>query len=782
MLAALLARLLGPRLAERISPWLVLAALAGSTYVLAGIFHEQSPLQNWLFWRYAGVWLCCAAFAAACFSVGNLIVHHLSEADEPKTGHFTLSFAAGVFAFFLLTSLAGFLHGFGKVSFVLIPAALFAVGAKQLWRDLPRLRESARSGGWALSPVEVAAFALGALGLTVIYLNVLVPDNASYDTRWYHLAIAEHYAAAGGIIRSVEGNVTVTLPQLTSILASWAFCIPWGGLFERYELAAHLEFVLFLATLPGVVALVRSLVPGVSARWAWLAMLAFPSLFVYDSSLHGGADHVAALFAIPTYLSLLRAWKSLPLRACLLLAISVCGLLMSKYTAAAAAAGPVVALTLRGIWLTVSQLRGRVRLSALRSLGATLGAGLLLTTPHWLKNLIWHGDPLYPILHRYFKVRPWNDEGDFFFAVYQEQQFVPTGTLQHKLIGMLKALYDHSYALYNWSDFHGHYPVFGSLFTFSLVALPFLRGTKRTWALVAMTHLGIVVWYWISNAERYLQCLLPWMAAVVASIGILAWRSGWPARVGFLGLTGLQLVWGSDMPFWPLHRMTGKSPVGLANEFFAQGYGNGGEGRTKPFEDFAALGRGLPPGSKVLVHHEHLHLGLGTMAVSDSTRMAYGINYGELGSAAAVHALFRRYGITHVVWEPRVIYGDESVAGDLVFHAYAATWQTVGKSGSRHIAALPAEAPPPREATVFAFYCGGSYTAGLYPLSALRLSTYPLRGKKTRFPVPQQPYTAGDPLPHAGYAVVNDNCPGAPRMKGYTQIAAQGSVRYYVSR
>lgn len=782
MLAALLARLLGPRLAERISPWLVLAALAGSTYVLAGIFHEQSPLQNWLFWRYAGVWLCCAAFAAACFSVGNLIVHHLSEADEPKTGHFTLSFAAGVFAFFLLTSLAGFLHGFGKVSFVLIPAALFAVGAKQLWRDLPRLRESARSGGWALSPVEVAAFALGALGLTVIYLNVLVPDNASYDTRWYHLAIAEHYAAAGGIIRSVEGNVTVTLPQLTSILASWAFCIPWGGLFERYELAAHLEFVLFLATLPGVVALVRSLVPGVSARWAWLAMLAFPSLFVYDSSLHGGADHVAALFAIPTYLSLLRAWKSLPLRACLLLAISVCGLLMSKYTAAAAAAGPVVALTLRGIWLTVSQLRGRVRLSALRSLGATLGAGLLLTTPHWLKNLIWHGDPLYPILHRYFKVRPWNDEGDFFFAVYQEQQFVPTGTLQHKLIGMLKALYDHSYALYNWSDFHGHYPVFGSLFTFSLVALPFLRGTKRTWALVAMTHLGIVVWYWISNAERYLQCLLPWMAAVVASIGILAWRSGWPARVGFLGLTGLQLVWGSDMPFWPLHRMTGKSPVGLANEFFAQGYGNGGEGRTKPFEDFAALGRGLPPGSKVLVHHEHLHLGLGTMAVSDSTRMAYGINYGELGSAAAVHALFRRYGITHVVWEPRVIYGDESVAGDLVFHAYAATWQTVGKSGSRHIAALPAEAPPPREATVFAFYCGGSYTAGLYPLSALRLSTYPLRGKKTRFPVPQQPYTAGDPVPHAGYAVVNDNCPDAPRMKGYTQIAAQGSVRYYVSR
>lgn len=783
MLAALLDRLFGPRVTGRVLPWLVLLALAGSTYVLAGIFHAQAPLQNWLFWRYLGVWLCCAAFAAACLSVGNWIVHRLTEVEDSKNGHFTLSFAVGVFAFFLLTAAVGFLHGFNKVSFVLIPCALFAVGAKQLWRDVLGLRESARDGSWRLSPLEVAAFAVGLLGLTVIYLNVLVPDNASYDARWYHMAIAEHYAAAGGIVRSVEGNVTVTLPQLTSILASWAFCIPWGGLFDRYELAAHLELVMLLGTLPGVVALVRYLVPGVKARWAWLAMLAFPSLFVYDSSLHGGADHVAALFAIPAYLSLLRAWGSLRLRPCLLLAISVSGLLMAKYTAAAAAAGPVLAITLRGIWLTIGQLRARPRhVTALRNLGATLGAGLLLTTPHWLKNLIWHGDPLYPILHHYLKVRPWNDEGDFFFAVYQEQQFVPTGTMHHKLVGMLKALYDHSYALYNWSDFHGNYPVFGSLFTFSLVALPFLRGTRRTWALVALTHLGIIVWYWVSDAERYLQCLLPWMAAAVASIAILAWRTGWPARLGVVGLTGLQLVWGSDMPFWPLHRMTGKSPVGLANDFFARGYGNGGESRTQPFEDFAALGRGLPPRAKVLVHHEHLHLGLGTMVVSDSTRMAYGINYGALGSPAAVHALFRSYGVTHAVWEPRAVYGDESVAGDLVFHTYAATWKTVGRSGSRHIAELPAEAPEPREATAFVFYCGGSYTAGLYPLSALRLSTYPLRGKKTHFPVPQQPYTVGDPVPRAGYAVINESCVDAPRMKGYTLVASQGSVRYYAAR
>jgi hypothetical protein len=784
VIAALLERLLGPKLSARISPWLVLVALLGSGYVLAGIFHAQSPLQDWLFWRYLGVWVGATAFAAASISVGNLIVRRLSEDEEPASGHFTLSFATGVFAFFLLTAAVGFLHGFGKVTFVLIPCALFAVGFKQLRRDVALLRERARDGRWlSLTPFEVAAFAVGLLGLVVIYLGVLVPDNASYDARWYHVAVAEHYAAAGGIIRSVEGNVTVTVPQLASVLDSWAFCMPGGGLFEHYELAAHLELVMLLGTLPGVVALVRYLVPGVRARWAWLAMLAFPSLFVYDSSLHGGADHVAALFAIPAYLSMIRAWKELRLRACLLLAISVSGLLMSKYTAAAAAAGPVLAITLRGLWLTVGQLRARPRRpSALYGLLATLGAGLALTTPHWLKNLIWYGDPLYPMLHHYLKVRPWNGDGDFFFAVYQEQQFVPTGSLSHKLLGMLKALYDHSYALYNWSDFHGNYPVFGSLFTFSLVALPFLRGTRRTWGLVLLTHLGVIVWYWVSDAERYLQCLLPWMAASVASIGILAWRSGWPARVGVVGLTGLQLVWGSDMVFWPLHRMTGKSPIGMANDFFARGYGKGGESRSKPFEDFAALGRGLPPRSKVVVHHEHLHLGLGTMVVSDSTRMAYGINYGELGSPAAVHALFRSYGVTHVVWEPRAVYGDESVAGDLVFHTYAASWTTVGRSGSRHIASLPSQPPEPREATAFVFSCDGSYPSGLYPLSALRLSTYSLRGKTTRYPKPQVPYTVGDAVPRAGYAVINEGCASAPRLKGYGLVATSGSIRYYAAR
>jgi hypothetical protein len=780
----LISRLFGARAASRVAPWLVLLALLVAVLVLGRIFHRSAPLGSWLFWRYAGVWLVCLLFAAACLSAGHRIVTWLSEPSAPRgLEHFVLSFAVGYFAFFFVTALVAFARGLGTVTFVLIPLGLLALGAKQLLEEARRLWQRVRGEpDWlSLKPHEALAFGFGLLGLAVIALGVLIPDNASYDTCWYHLGAAEHYAAAGGIVRSDEGNVTLTIPHLASIMAAWAFCLPWGGLFERYELAAHLELVAFLATLPGIVALVRYLLPGVRARGAWVALLLFPSVFVYDSSLHAGADHIAALWTIPAYLALVRAWPDLGLRACLLFAVCISGLLMTKYTAAAAAGPAVLALTLRGLYLGYTQLRQAPRrVPALRGLGVTLAAGLVLTAPHWLKNLIWYGDPFYPILRGVFPARPWSSDGDFLFRVYQADQFVPTGRLLKRLGGMVRALVDHSYGEYSWSDFHGTYPVFGSLFTFGLLALPFLKGTRRIWLLVLATHVGIGIWYLTCNFERYLQVLLPWMAAVVAGLAILAWQAGKVARIGVVALAALQVVWGADMMFWPLHRMTNKSAIGMANDFFGKGYGGEGGDRTKPFEDFAALGRALPPRSKVLVHHEHLHLGLGHMVVSDAIRIVYGLNYGELGSPAALHRRLREWGVTHVVWEPRVVYDDESIAGDLVFLEYVRGLKVLHKSGSRSVAALPEQAPREREQTAVVALCNDTYDSGIYPLSDLRVLPHTLKRHVKRYPAPRQPLSGlGAPPVQPSYAVINSECPDAPQLKGYRRIGVAGSITYY---
>ena len=108
-------------------------------------------------------------------------------------------------------------------------------------------------------------------------------------------------------------------------------------------------------------------------------------------------------------------------------------------------------------------------------------------------------------------------------------------------------------------------PVFGSLFTLLSVCLPFLRRTRRLWALTGATLLAVAVWYWTHHQDRYLETLLPWMTAVTAGAMVLVWR-GRPlsvspprARARSL-LVALQIVWGGDVYFIPGHAMIG-SPV-----------------------------------------------------------------------------------------------------------------------------------------------------------------------------------------------------------------------------
>src|SRR5207249_5837380 len=82
--------------------------------------------------------------------------------------------------------------------------------------------------------------------------------------------------------------------------------------FDKVELVAHLEVVFFLVTLAGVPALVRVLMPRARAHLSWVSVFLFPEIFNYDSSLHAGADHVAALWSIPvlTFLFLVLRAKS----------------------------------------------------------------------------------------------------------------------------------------------------------------------------------------------------------------------------------------------------------------------------------------------------------------------------------------------------------------------------------------------------------------------------------------------------------------------------------------
>lgn len=771
-----------PRLRQMLASALVGIALLCSGAALLEIFGRTYAVELWLIARYARAWLWAAVFGLSALSIGNLLVVWLSRPGERTEGQFTLGFASGVFVFFLAIFLAGIAGKLHQATFFAIPALLFGLGARRLFRDVRERLERIRDGSIRLELTwwEGLALAAGAIGLAVVFLPTLVPENVAYDARWYHLPLAEEYVLQGGIRRFPEGWVPSAMPHLASLLYAWTFLAPGADLFDRIITAAQLEYLIFLATLPGIPLLVRSVVPGVRANLSWVWAFTFPALFIYDTGLSVAADHICALFAIPAYVAMQRALRELAPRACALLVIQLAALALSKYTALVAIAFPVLAIAVRMAWLCWLRIRGRVRNhNWLWGPLSALVLGLAITSPHWLKNWLWYGDPLYPILHQHFASRPWIPDGALIYQVFLNEAFAALGSWQDKTLGGLYALYDHSFGLYTWEVFHGRFAVMGSLFTFILVALPFVKAPLRLWGLILATHLGIFIWYVRFHEDRYLQTIFPWMVAATAAIAALAWRRGPLARVGVLSLTAIQLVGGTEAMFWPTHQMTGRSGLSLANDFFAQTMRKNFGPRVRPYEDMAAIGKDLPKGSKVLMHRDHLRLGIGVSVVADAYRSQYGLSYGYIGSSSALYRVLKSYGVTHVLWTPEQTYGEQSLAAELVFHAFVARHlKNPQYRGGRRLAELSPEPPTEEGSTVFVFGCDPNlYKSGLYEMSQLTRSPLVLPGKQQPpLATPRVPLE-GDPAPlmaRASHAAIQTGCPDAPKTPDFERIARWG--------
>ncbi|HEU4534207.1 MAG TPA: hypothetical protein VFS00_08815 [Polyangiaceae bacterium] len=763
---------------------LLTAALLAATYHLATIFNAHYPVREWLFWHYLRCWAHALAFGLACLSSGRLVVRALTRAEGPTTGEqWALGFATGALAFGLALFGVGLAGGLNAVAFYAVPGALFAVGAPGLARELrAALRSRGESVGRAPTPGwALLCAAAAALGLALVYLPLLSPESLAYDSRWYHLGLAEHYVAAGRVAPLPEGPISATIPHLATFFYAWALLWPDVAYFDQIELALHVEFVIFLATLASVPPLVRRLAPGARAGFSWLWIFAFPGIFVYDGVLAGDADHVVALWAVPLYLAFLRAVATLSPRDCALLALQMSGVILTKYTAVTLLVFPTLAIVARALWAAAAPRRAVPRPGDwLKGPLTALALGLAFTAPHWLKNWLWYGDPVYPMLYPRLASRPWTPDSAHWYATFKQITPAVAAVDAKALKAALLAVYDHSFGPYGWAAMHGVYPVFGSLFTFAAVALPFARAPRRLWGLFAATATGVVVWYLISYQERYLQTLLPWMVAFVAAVASLVWRAGLGPRLGFAALAGLQIVWGGDAFTLPSHTMTGVAPLQTAMQTLVTGYQKNYQGRLQPFKAFYDVGTSLPPDAKVLLHHTHLRLGLRRQTVTDWLPVVLGLNYGRLGSPEAAYAQLRAWGVTHLFWHGTSTDASDSLAGDLVFWTLALRNAVGPKTFSGYtVAALPPEPPAPRGDDVLFVGCGKTYQTGVYPLRDLAVPAPLARPPAPVYPAPREALpdlTAKTAQPHAdlvSYVVVETACNPGPRFEGFQSLVTR---------
>ena len=741
--------------------------LAGAAF-FATFVHDIYPIGQWLFWHYAGYWLCSLVCVTACFGLGARTLRMLGVRALSTLELLSIAFAIGLFEFELAMFVAGLFHLYRAPLFFVLPLALIVANVADLRvlfaRVMQRQRLLARQRR-PLGALGLLALAFGFMGLLAVYFLILSPENVQFDSRWKHLALAEDYVAYGGVRRLGEGWVFDSRPHFTSYLFSWAFLLPKSRLFDRMVLSAHLEFATFLVTtLVGIPALVRRLVPRADPRVIWAVRFLFPGVLLYDSSLAVGADHFGAMYGVPICLVTWFAWRQLSPRWCAVLGVLLGAAAMVKETTAMLLAPiPVLALAVRVLWLSFGK-RGapsESRLAVWRGPLLATGVGLLCSSPLWLTNLVFHGDPVYPVLNRFLHVRPWTSESAYRlkWAYEEANMWQPPHTFAG-LLTSLKALATFSFIPNDWGRLHGRTPVFGSLFTLLLPCLVLCRSRLRLWGLVGWIHFSILCWFWVHHQDRYLQGVMPLMASATAALLILAWRSGLIASAALSLLVVLQVVWGGDVYFFQTHSMV-KSPLKKSIDLLSSGFEGNYEGRFRVQGQFQSVARQLPPHARVVVHDENNHLGLEAQSIMDRFPFEYGISYGLQKDPRALFDLYRSLGATHVLWAPRSK-GTDSLAGDIMFYDFVVRRaSSLGSFGGMRLSKMPDQPPSgPFNDTVAVFSCAGSYPTGLYPVSSLRVPVYGPRQRE--FPeVPAQPMPPDWPSSLAGVVeivVTEDRC------------------------
>lgn len=709
--------------------------VAGFVVFLASVWHIYPP-QLWLFFDYVKYWAVTIVFNLASLSVGAAAMKKLVPTGLRLRERAVLSIALGTLIFFLGMYVAGLFHLYGGVFFVLFPALLIGVGTAGLWRSVDRAvplwkrarRLPYRRPSWT----QALIFASGVIGLFMVYAPVIVPENTAYDSKWYHLPIAEHYVAVGGMERFVEGWFQGALPHLSSFLYAWPMMAPFGSMTDKVLMCAHLEFTLFLWTLFAIPVLVRFIVPTSRPSLAWVAMFLFPGIFLYDSSLGIAADRVAAFWAIPIFLALALFWRTFELRLAVLLGALLAAAMLTKYQAISLVVLPIGAVVARFVWLTFKAPTGK----RTRPLISAVVAGAVMIAvfaPHWLKNWVWYGDPAYPWTHKYFASRPWTpDTAQRLESIHTNHLWTPRGdSTAEKLWVTAKAVGTFSLIPNDWVQLHRNVPVFGSLFTLLVFALPFLRAPRRLWGLFMCANAGVFAWYWQSHQDRYLQALVPWMAAFVATALVLAWRSGALVRVALTALVGLQVVWGGDVPFIGTHRQIGQSPLKFAVDRMASGFNGAYAARQVTGSQMQILGEQLPADARVLTHEEEQHSALMRPVVSDWAEWQGGLSYGRFKSPAELHDRYMEYGITHIVQIPERSRDYDALPSDIVYYDYVTHFAKLWKMLPPWKVMTPAPTRPPETPyrPVLWLGCDGLYDNGVYSFDQMMT---PFWAKKTK--------------------------------------------------
>jgi len=713
--------LLGERGGRRLRASLAALACIAGTAIYFVVVDRHYPVGGWLAWRVGVIWAWLLLFCAGCVGGGSMIVERLLGTRRLTPEEVTLlSMAVGVVLLTLGMYVGGALAWYGPLFAVLLPTVLAAAGA----RPLSRLLRAARARHPQAEPPSWAgtlAVSAGVLGAVVVYLGVFTPDAINYDSAWCHMTVAQDYAREGRIV-PFPGDYTKNVPQLASIVYAWGFMLP--GLEDapaRWMMALHLEFTLFAWTLVGVSAAVRWLVQA-PVRGIWSSFFLFPYIFVYDHSLGGAADHVLAFFALPILLSARHFFTTLGVGPAIVLGMLMGGAALTKYQAVYLLVPLVGLLVLRLPAVLWSDFRKSRTVSWRRLQGplALAGSLTLVASPHFLKNVMFYGNPVYPLMQQFFSASHPVAQNGWLYAenIFQDRSWVPKGTFFERVKSTLEVFFTFSFVPHY--SFTKDVPGFGSLFTLLLPCAVLVKGPRRVLFAGTLAAAGVAMWAWSFRVDRNLQIVLPLLVAVTAALIVELWRLGPIARIGLVPLVALQLIWGGDATFYSNHGRV-KDSIDIIRSGFEGAAKTRFDRYRRPFRE---VDKALPKGAKVLLHTSHGNLGIDHELVFDWSGFQGLIDYAKLQSPRDVYDYFRKLGITHLLYTPQER-AASSRQEEILWQAFVSRHAVaVGRHSGMRLLGMP-ERPPAEEAPYRVLCLGlGGYADGLYDIADLSTNEY----------------------------------------------------------
>lgn len=741
--------------------WLVTIASVGAAFFAIRFFDGIRPTQTWLFADLCRIWGYQVLLTAACASSGHAVLSGvLGLKSLPNLERIALSLTLGLICFGVGMYVGGYLSLYGPAFAIVLPVMLLLAGAPQGIWALLRARPR-RTAPKTFSAAGLLASAFGLLGLAALYLETVAPDAVNYDASWNHLVIAQDYAREGRIVPFI-GDWVKNVPHLGSIVNTWAFLVPgFDQPAQRWMLALHNEFTVLLWTLVGVAAGVRYLAERAELRGGWAAMFLFPGLFVYDGNLGGSADHFLALFAVPAFLATARSLKRFAWQETTLVGLFAGGALLTKLHAVYLLVPLALVLAGRAAYLLTQKPPGRTRKAILAALGAGALSFTLLSLLHFGKNAVYYGNPVYPLAQGLIASTPTLPDAatqlDYLFI---DWRYHPPTEWGERLKKALEVAVTFSFEPHY--SFVNNVPVFGSLYTLTLPLILLLRRARRLQLAAAVSFAAVALWAATFQVDRNLQTLLPLLACVTGAVLVRAWEMGWVPRVALAVLVSVQVVWGAD--YW----FSGTARIDGALSLIRSGIEGRARQRYSGYRrNYIALGASLPKNALVMLHQQHVMLGIDRPVLLDAIGFQGIIDYSTFGTARDLYQRLKQLGVTHVVWTSQRRAPSKQVA--VIFEQFAAYHESTTRSFGALLVSPLAPTPPKQSPPLRALTVGiPGYRDGLYDVRQLSVCE-DMPAKMLHFPEPgevmSQPADAARLLAKAQALLVRPDLRLSPQVK-----------------